>query len=135
MNPTDEQAAESAERAGGRFRTADCPKLWACEPAAWKTEKRADGKTWSSWRWLEAPQILFHSPAPTCDGCGKPIIWLGPPKRKLGMFVYEIQCWCPRYDERGQGANHSYDRIVSPFPLRMGGTAEWWEETHGITAP
>ncbi len=89
----------------------------------------------NSWRWLEAPQILFHSKAPTCDGCGKPIIWLGPPTRKLGMFVYEIRCWCPNYDEHGLGANHTYDRIVSPFPLRMGGTTQWWEEVHGTTAP
>ena len=117
MEPTDEQSAADAERAGGRFRVTDRPKLWACEPARWRSGNVLETSTW--W-WAEPCGLLASQPNPWCEICWEMVRWRGRPTKKDGEFVYPVECRC------------GPDEIRSVFPLQMGGTAEWWLEVWGV---
>lgn len=121
-------ACAEQEEEAGHYHLRGRSKLWACEPARWKWQGSR-----RSWYWLDPPEILFQEEAPTCDRCSCKVTWTGPPQRRAGFFVYEVICRC--VEERsaeGVPLRYVVDKIVSDFPLRMGGTATWWREAMGV---
>lgn len=75
--PSDQEAAESAERAGGRLRTPVRPKLYAMDAATFSGVDR--------FSFVESPGIMLDGDAlPPCEACGFPALFTRPPTRAAG---------------------------------------------------
>ncbi len=98
------------------------PPLYATEPARFRG---------NAFRWLEAPPILFKARNPICETCGSEAHWTAPPERRGDLFIYKVSCQCVAADESCTWS----DEIIVDWPLRIGGTPEWWASTFGVTAP
>lgn len=110
--PTDQTAADHAERAGGRYRTLSAPRIYVMEPASLKAQPGGG----VSGTWIASPGIYFSGFYPRCS-CGWEVAWCGPPKRDGDLWVYRVRC-----STEGCGE----DEIRSPFRLVAGGSAASW---------
>lgn len=108
----DERAEEVAEPDGEERSWFRWPKLYAMEPASFKT--LSDGGRQG--RFVQPPALLFTSFAPTCSICGEVVEWVRRGAQHGDGWIYHVRCSCGE------------DEILSPARLCAGGTAEWWKE-------
>lgn len=119
---SDQAAADRAALQGeAGIRTARHPPLYAIEPAA-------------GLDWAHCPSVFFTSRAPVCDRCGQEVSWLGVDRKAdditdgvASIYVYRVICACMEEVE-GQGLQPQIDEIEVGFPLRIGGTHQWWTD-------